>query len=79
VEAQGRVTYKGEPDRPIIAPEILPDAGEESAGTPWSGPVEELEAEPSERNLPAVEQLVRQAIEDLMPEIIDRVKQSLKS
>ena len=79
VEAQGPVTYKGEPERPIIAPEILPGAGEESPGTPWSGPVEELEAEPSERNLPAVEQLVRQAIEDLMPEIIDRVKQSLKS
>jgi hypothetical protein len=52
---------------------------ENAGGQEFSGPVEELEAAPAERNLPPVEQLVRQAIDDLMPEIIDRVKQSLKS
>jgi len=80
VEAQGPVGYKAEP--PPAPEETLAasDASEEAAGAPaFSGPVEELEAAPEERNLPPIEQLVRQAIEDLMPEIIDRVKQSLKS
>ncbi|HWP85700.1 MAG TPA: response regulator [Terriglobia bacterium] len=62
VEAQG-------PVHTIRAPEPPPE---------FPGPVEELEASPEERNLPPLEQLVRQAIEDLLPEIIDRVKQSLK-
>jgi len=78
VEAQGPVGYKAEPPPP---PEETAAPGEEeaAAGQEFSGPVEELEAAPGDRNLPPVEQLVRQAIEDLMPEIIDRVKQSLKS
>jgi CheY-like chemotaxis protein len=42
-------------------------------------PVEEITAAPSERNMPPMEQLVRQAVEDLMPEIVERVKQFLKS
>jgi hypothetical protein len=70
VEAQGPVQLAPEP-----AP---PDSSSEEPAAEFSGPVEELEASPEERNLPPVEQLVRQAVDDLMPEIIDRVKRSMK-
>jgi hypothetical protein len=76
VEAQGPVAYAPKPEP---APEEAAMTEEAAEGQEFSGPVEELEASPGERNMPPVEQLVRQAIEDLLPEIIDRVKKSLKS
>jgi len=75
VGAQGPVAYKADP-----APAETPAGTEESPVSPeFAGPVEELEASPSERDFPPLDQLVRRAVEDLMPEIIDRVKQSLKN
>jgi CheY-like chemotaxis protein len=70
VEAQGPVQLAPEP--------VPPASSSEEVAAEFSGPVEELEASPEERNLPPVEQLVRQAVDDLMPEIIDRVKRSLQ-
>jgi hypothetical protein len=75
-----------------------PEAASESAPPPsqpaWSGPVEELEAAPAERNItpaeafaeaapaavdPAtLEHLIRGVVGELMPQIIDQVKQALK-
>ena len=77
-----------EMEAPSMAPEPEPLMEEFSSdvdGTSFQAPpaavepVEEITAAPSERNMPPMEQLVRQAVEDLMPEIIERVKQSLKS
>ena len=77
VAAQGPIkTY-------VPPPEPLAEEAPEGGSPPlYGGPVEELEASPSERNLPqepSVDDLVRKAIEELLPEIIERVKQSLKS
>ena len=86
-----------------MAETASPEAPSEEApggGPPpaWSGPVEELEAAPDERNIqpqasevkpeappdlsnvdPAtLEHVIRGVVGELMPQIIDQVKQALK-
>jgi hypothetical protein len=80
VAAQGPIrTAAAAPDLlPPVSPEE--EAPEGGAPPPYGGPVEELEADPSDRNLPqqpSVDDLVRKAVDELMPEIIGRVKKSL--
>jgi CheY-like chemotaxis protein len=77
VAAQGPIrTYTPPPEPPA---EEAPEGGAPPA---YGGPVEELEAAPAERNLPqepSIDDQVRKAVDEMLPEIIERVKQSLKS
>jgi CheY-like chemotaxis protein len=62
----------------VAHPEPIPPPQLEPVPVEEAEPLEEIEAAPDERTVPPLEQRVRQAVEDLMPEIIERVKQSLK-
>jgi hypothetical protein len=54
-----------------------PDSDKE-VQEPVAEPVEEVASPPSTLNLPPMDPLVRQAVEDMLPEIIERVKKSIK-
>ena len=94
VQAQGPIKIKTRPPEPAaLPPEAAPEEAPVGGAPPtWSGPVEELEAAPAERNVPpaeaesapatvdpaTLEHLVRGVVGELMPQIIDQVKQALK-
>jgi CheY-like chemotaxis protein len=95
VRAQGPIKTMAPPPAP--AAEEAPSEEAPGGGPPpsWSGPIEELEAAPDERNVPpaeiaaeaapetvdsaALEHVIRGVIGELMPQIIAQVKQALKS
>ncbi len=70
--------YEGLSEATVAHPEPMPPAQPQPVPVEESGPLEEIEAAPEERTVPPLEQRVRQAVEDLMPEILERVKQSLQ-